>query len=372
MPSLLAAAGSPNSAAAPLCYARAARPRPRPPPRPLAAPSPLPSGTGAARLPGLGAAMALYAVMPGPPPCAAECATGARAGALNAAGGRAGAAAEAAGFRAQAFNDYAAFLTTLLTRRPPPSFDDLSAYPSLAELVFPRNTPRPTQGLILATLSKPWASADERDRVIETVRAELADLNDNPQRPADRAVLSGISVLGYDTQRAIAGSLGQLLALSAGAVLLRLVVFFRHPLSVVLALSPAAGGLTLMLAVIWISGGSFNLINLMAVPLLVGIGVDEGIFLTALYRNARRAQDTALRLREDLAASAHAIGMTSLTTALAFGSLYFTHVPAIKSLGLMVAAGVAGAFFVSVCGLVPGLVLLFEKQSAKRKAKSEN
>ena len=279
------------------------------------------------------------------------------------------AAAEAAGFRAQAFDDYAAFLTTLLTRRPPPSFDDLSVYPSLAELVFPRNTPRPTQGLILATLSKPWASADERDHVIETVRAELADLNENAQRPADRAVLSGISVLGYDTQRAIAGSLGQLLALSAGAVLLWLVVFFRHPLSVVLALSPAAGGLTLMLAVIWISGGSFNLINLMAVPLLVGIGVDDGIFLTALYRNARRAQSTTTRLREDLAASAHAIGMTSLTTALAFGSLYFTHVPAIKSLGLMVGVGVAGAFFVSVCGLVPGLVLLFEKQNEKQNEK---
>ena len=41
----------------------------------------------------------------------------------------------------------------------------------------------------------------------------------------------------------------------------------------------------------------------------------------------------------------------------------------------MVGVGVAGAFFVSVCGLVPGLVLLFEKQnekqSQKQKAKSE-
>ena len=279
------------------------------------------------------------------------------------------AAAEAAGFRSEAFDDYANFLTQLLTPQAPPTFADVRRYPSIANLVLPKDTPRPTQGLILATLRKPWADADARDHMIETVRDELADLNHNPDRPADSAVLSGISVLGYDTQQAISGGLGRLLALSAGAVLLWLIVFFRRPLDVLLALSPAAGGLTLMLAVVWLTGGSFNLINLIAVPLLVGIGVDDGIFLTALYRQARRAGESGTRLREDLAASAHAIGMTSVTTALAFGSLYFTHVPAIKSLGLMVGVGVGGALLVSVCGLVPGLVLLFER--AKPPPKSE-
>jgi len=287
------------------------------------------------------------------------------------------AAADAAGFRAGAFDDYAGFLTDLLTPKRPPTFADVRRYPALANLVLPKVRAgegfEPTQGLVLATLRKPWADADDRDRVIEAVRDELSDLNAPPGRPADSVVLSGISVLGYDTQQAIAGGLGRLLALSGGAVLVWLLVFFRRPGDVLLALSPAAGGLTLMLAVVWLAGGSFNLINLIAVPLLVGIGVDDGIFLTALYRRARRTEESAARLREDLAASAHAIAMTSATTALAFGSLYFTHVPAIKSLGLMVGAGVAGAFFVSVCGLVPLLVLLFgTNQSAERKAQSAN
>lgn len=283
------------------------------------------------------------------------------------------AAADAAGFRAGAFDDYAGFLTDLLTPKRPPTFADVRRYPSIANLVLPKvrsdEEPEPSQGLVLATLRKPWADADERDHVIETVRDELADLNAGP----DSAVLSGISVLGYDTQQAIAGGLGRLLALSGGAVLLWLLIFFRRPGDVLLALSPAAGGLTLMLAVVWLTGGSFNLINLIAVPLLVGIGVDDGIFLTALYRRARRVGESAALLRDDLAASAHAIGMTSATTALAFGSLYFTHVPAIKSLGLMVGVGVGGALLVSVCGLVPLLVLLFgTNQSAERKAQSAN
>ena len=268
-------------------------------------------------------------------------------------------AADAAGFNPAAFDDYATFLTQLLTPQPPLTFADVRRYPGVANLVLPKNQPEPTQGLVLITLDHPWRNADQRDAMIESVRQELNGLSG--------VTLTGISVLGYDTQKAIARGIGKLLGASLLGVLLWLILFFRHPGHVLLALGPALASIVLLLATLWLSGNAFNLINLIAVPLLVGIGVDDGIFLTTLYRQARKQGESLQHLRENLAASAHAIGMTSLTTALAFGSLYFTHVPAIKSLGLMVGVGVIGALFVSVCGLVPLLMLMHARHLSTSK-----
>ncbi|MEM8737854.1 MAG: MMPL family transporter [Planctomycetota bacterium] len=256
-------------------------------------------------------------------------------------------AAAGHGFDPAAFADYQTFLVSLLTT-PPPTFADLEPYSRFAGLVLPRDTPAPTQGLVLVTLAEPWATVQDRNDTIDAVREALA--------PIPSATLTGISVVGYDTQRAIAGNLTTLLALAAGLVLVWLAVFFRRPAAVALALLPAAAGLLILAAVAAAAGWTFNAINLIAMPLIVGIGVDDGIFLVAIARRWRAGRADRETLVAQIAASAHAITMTSLTTGLAFGSLAFTSVPAIRSLGAFTVVGVAAAWFASLLLLIPLLV----------------
>ncbi len=257
------------------------------------------------------------------------------------------AAADAGGFNPDAFGEYEDFLRTLLTAVPP-TLDDVRAYPDLARVVLPRDAAEPTQGLVLVTLDRPWTTVERRNQIIDQVRDALA--------PYPGATLTGLSVIGYDTQIAIGQDLRILLWLAVGLVLVWLFFFFRRPQLVLLALLPAAVGILALLAVAHWMGWTLNVINLIALPLIVGIGVDDGIFLTAIYRQARRENFTRDQLIEQIAASTHAIFMTTLTTGLAFGSLFFTSVPAVQSLGLFTAVGVGAALLVSVLGLVPLLV----------------
>lgn len=255
------------------------------------------------------------------------------------------------GFKPEAFSDYENFLHGLMTNHPP-MIGDVWAYPELAGMVLPRGELEPKQGLVLVTLDRPWHTVADRDHAIESARSALAELPEG-------ATLTGISVIGYDTQRAIAGSLWKLLLIAAGLVLVWLLLFFRRPVDLLLALSPAGAGLLALVTCAELFGWTLNAINLIALPLIVGIGVDDGIFLVSIARRCRREHTPRKHFVEQLAASAHAIVMTSLTTGLAFGSLAFTSVPAIRSLGWFTAVGVGAALVASLIALVPVLVMRY-------------
>ena len=255
------------------------------------------------------------------------------------------AAAEASVFNPSSFEPYRGFLRSLLTDTTAPTYADLRAYPELADAVLPKDVERPREGLVLVTLARPWNSVQERNAMIVEVRRALAGL--------DGATLTGISVVGYDTQEAIGGELTRLILLAGGLVLVWLLITFRRPGDVALALLPACAALVLMFTVMAAFDLSFNGLNLITVPLIVGIGVDDGIFLTHVHRRARKGHLNHAAFVEQLAASAHAVIMTSLTTGLAFGSLALTRVPAIQSLGWLTAIGVFAALLTTLFALMP-------------------
>ena len=264
------------------------------------------------------------------------------------------AAADASVFNPKAFDPYRDFLRTLLTDTAPPTMADLRAYPDLADAVLPKGVAQPREGLVLVTLSRPWASVDERNNMIVEVRRAIAGL--------DGATLTGISVVGYDTQEAIGGELTKLILLAGGLVFAWMLLTFRRPGDVALALLPAGAALILMFTAMAILDLSFNGLNLITVPLIVGIGVDDGIFLTHIHRRARREHLDRQAFLEQLAASAHAVFMTSLTTGLAFGSLAFTRVPAIQSLGWLTALGVFAALLTTLFALMPIMAALHRER----------
>jgi hypothetical protein len=114
------------------------------------------------------------------------------------------------------------------------------------------------------------------------------------------------------------------------------------------ALAPVACGLGLVLGGLVLFGVPLHPGNFVALPLILGLGVDDGIHVTL-----RSVEGDP----QGLAHTASAVWRTSATTAIGFGSLAAAESPVLGSLGILVLAGVLVCFVASVW-LLPALLRL--------------
>ncbi len=141
-------------------------------------------------------------------------------------------------------------------------------------------------------------------------------------------------------------SFRQTVLLSAGAIFLVLLVTLRSLRRAVLAASPLAAGVALLLAGMRWFGVPFNFANFFAIPILIGSGVDHGVHLVHSCTEEGRA--------EGLGETWRAIVLTVLTTVVGFATLMGARHPGLASLGGLIAVGSALTLATSVC--VPAVV----------------
>jgi predicted exporter/lauroyl/myristoyl acyltransferase len=133
---------------------------------------------------------------------------------------------------------------------------------------------------------------------------------------------------------------------------------FRRPGEVILSVCALGLSGLCLLAAMGLLGWSWNLLNLMAIPLLLGTGVDYGIFMQLALR----------RHRGDVPAVWRSVGRALLlcgTTGMAgFGCLGMSYNPGIASLGRVCALGIACNMAVAIL-LLPAWWLCLEKRRAR-------
>jgi len=117
---------------------------------------------------------------------------------------------------------------------------------------------------------------------------------------------------------------------------------FARPADVLLSLATLTFSFLLLLAVMRTAGWAWNLMNLMAVPLLLGTGVDYTIHMQLALR--RHAGNLALVRRT----TGRALLLCAGTTVAGFGSLACSGNQGLASLGQLCAAGILSVCFVSV------------------------
>jgi predicted RND superfamily exporter protein len=262
-------------------------------------------------------------------------------------------------FDPAAYDPYARFLRDLLTRRAPPSMDDLGRYPSLASIVLPRTgTPadgaagRPFSAITMVSLDRGLGERGTRRATIEAIRSALRDV--------PGATLTGMTVVSHDVEAVVGRDLPLMLGVGWVAVLAYLAAHFRSLRDSVLVLLPTAFSMVCLLAVMRLGAMKLNMVNLVAAPLLIGINVDYGIFLVSLARSAAARGATREELMEEIGTNCHAVLVCALTTILGFGSLVFMAIPAVRSLGVAVGVGVSASLLATVFFLAP--LLLREKR----------
>jgi predicted RND superfamily exporter protein len=125
-------------------------------------------------------------------------------------------------------------------------------------------------------------------------------------------------------------------------------IHFRTISCVLLALIPVGLGGLWMLAVMGLAGIPFNPANIMTLPLLVGIGVTNGIHI--LNRFAEEQHPSILAR-----STGKAVLVSGLTTIAGFGSLILAKHQGIESLGWIMAVGVATCMVIALT-LLPAIL----------------
>ena len=261
-------------------------------------------------------------------------------------------------FSRNAFVEFEVFLRRFLTASAPPDLDTLRQFEQVANTVLPRDAARSEtmEAICVLRLDQPLAERAQRDQTIGAVREALADI--------PRATLTGLTVISHDVERSIASDLARLSLIAAAAVIMFLAIFVRNPLHLLLALTPTAGGLTFVLAGFHFFNDGLNMINLVGIPLLMGIGDNFGIFVIDALRRHRAVRLPSHEFAPHLAASARAIILTSITAILGFGSLMFTSTPAIQSLGRLTALGVSASLACTLFVVMPITFLIARRSEA--------
>jgi len=131
--------------------------------------------------------------------------------------------------------------------------------------------------------------------------------------------------------KAIADDFTHFILKASIVVILLLGLLFRNLKKVLLSLIPVVTGILFMIGVMGGLGIAFNLFNVVAAILIIGLGVDYGIFMVT-------------KLTQSLDdATERAVFVSGLTTIAGFGALILARHPALHSIGLTVLIGISAA-----------------------------
>jgi uncharacterized protein len=232
-----------------------------------------------------------------------------------------------------------ASLLAALAKAPPAALDEAQRV-----LIAPlQTTLRQVRHLLTAervsidtlppALKQLWLSADGR-ALMEV--SPKGDANDNATLSrfvtAVRSVepdAAGTPIFMIEAATMMVTAFVQAGILSVVAIALILLVALRRPVDVALTLVPLLVAIVVTLEICVLIGLKLNFANIIALPLLLGVGVAFKIYYIVAWRSGETnfLQSSLTR----------AILFSACTTAIAFGSLWLSHHPGTSSMGKLMA-----------------------------------
>ncbi|PQO39030.1 hypothetical protein C5Y96_03965 [Blastopirellula marina] len=135
------------------------------------------------------------------------------------------------------------------------------------------------------------------------------------------------------------------------AVMIILLIDFRSMTNTLLALTPVGLGMLMLFGVQGFADIPLNPANMIVLPLILGIGIDDGVHVVHDYRRQSRGYFLG-------ASTATGVIITSLTTMIGFGALMLADHRGLASLGRVLTIGVACCLFTSLVVLPCLLTIL--------------
>ena len=167
--------------------------------------------------------------------------------------------------------------------------------------------------------------------------------------------LTGANMLTGELKHMILQNLKVSLSLAISGILVVLLLYFRNAKYLIYSLLPLTAGMSISVGIMTIFGIHFNFLNIMVVPMIIGIGIDDGVH----FANALRYPEIN-RTFNGLAQTGRAVVLTSLTTIAGFGSIILSHYPGLQSMGAVAVIGIAACLLSSII-LMPAIAFLQKK-----------
>lgn len=209
------------------------------------------------------------------------------------------------------------------------------------------------------TLKRRWLSPDGRYRLEIYPKA---DMQDNQALRAFVQALQSVSgrvigspVINLEASDAVATAFGQAFIGAFVVITLMLLLLFRRKRDAPLALLPLLTAALLTGGASVLAGIPLNFANVIALPLLLGMGVDSAIHIIHRHRADLPAGRPLLAT-----SAARGVLASGLTTMGGIGNLAFSPHDGTASLGALLTIGI-GATMVCALLLLPALLTLLEK-----------
>jgi hopanoid biosynthesis associated RND transporter like protein HpnN len=167
--------------------------------------------------------------------------------------------------------------------------------------------------------------------------------------------VTGFPIVFHHVSEQITSGFYRAVAVGAVLVLLILLIDYRNFADAALAVIPLAMGVVWMMGLMGLAGLDFNFANLVAIPLIIGIGIDNGVHVIHRVRLEGEAGMTVV-----LRHTGRAILIASLTTMIGFGSLALASHQGLASLGKVLLLGV-GSCLVTSTLILPNILVAFGK-----------
>jgi predicted RND superfamily exporter protein len=174
----------------------------------------------------------------------------------------------------------------------------------------------------------------------------ITELRTTMGRQSDK--VTGTPVQLYEYTKLLKDSYEQAALYSLLVIACMIYLHFRSVVCVALALLPVALGSAWTLGLMGLAGVLFNPANIMTLPLVIGIGVTNGIHILNRVAEERKASILGKSTGKSVLVS----GLTALT---GFGCLMLGRHQGLQSLGLVMALGI-GACMIAGLTFLPALI----------------
>ncbi|MGK7370984.1 MAG: efflux RND transporter permease subunit, partial [Candidatus Halalkalibacterium sp. M3_1C_030] len=159
------------------------------------------------------------------------------------------------------------------------------------------------------------------------------------------------------------------ISISSVLIILLLWVLYRSVTGIMIPMLIVWLTILFTLAVMHLTGGYFEIMTSTIAPILLCVGIADSIHMISKYDDARlQGMDKPRSIKEMLLTLGSATFLTSITTAIGFGTLITSDIVPMKRFGIYTAAGVMIAFLVTIFFVPSSLTLINVKNIFKDKS----
>jgi predicted RND superfamily exporter protein len=205
-----------------------------------------------------------------------------------------------------------------------------------------------TPASIPAEIKERWLSKEGLYRIQIFPKQDLNDLNNLQTFITDVQAITpnatDLPVMYWESMKAVIGAFQEAIIIALVSIALLLLVIRRSIVDTLLVMTPLVlAGLFTMATTVF-TGTPINFANIIALPLLMGLGVDNGIHMVEKLHHS-------LSEEQNIYQSSTARGMFygALTTISSFIGLAFSPHQGIASMGLVITIGI---FWIMTCTFV--------------------